>query len=293
MSIPNQTSTEPLLEPAEWQAREARHRRRFAAVVAGRRDRQARGEKHPVHDFLFEYYRFRPAALERWTPGIGVWMADAERFLERQHFTSDPDTGAVGLPRSGVPEKRRAGARWMCDLLKRTAARRPMFGCSGLHEWAMIYERADIRHGQLPLRVDHAELRELVETQPVRCSHFDAFRFFSASATEFNLMRPTAETRAEFEQPGCLHANMDLYKWAFKLDPWIPGELVGDCFELALETREIDMRASPYDVSSMGYAAIPIETADGRAEYAQLQRGITERSAPLRSRLIAAIERLV
>jgi len=283
----------PVLEPGQWQAREANHRARFADIVAGRRDRQSRREKHPIEDFLFEYYRFRPAALEKWTPGIGVWMEDADDFLQRAHFTSDPATGAVGLPAAGVPEKRRAGARWICDLLKRTAARRPMFGCSGLHEWAMIYERDDIRHGQLPLRIDHEALREVVETQPVRCSHFDAFRFFSASAKDFNLMQPSAETRGEFEQPGCLHANMDLYKWAFKLDPWIPGELVGDCFELALETREIDMRASPYDVSSMGYEAIPIETAEGRAEYARLQRVITERSAPLRSRLIEAIERMV
>ena len=32
----------------------------------------ARGEKHPVVDFLFEYYRFRPSWLKRWHPGPDV-----------------------------------------------------------------------------------------------------------------------------------------------------------------------------------------------------------------------------
>ena len=40
-----------------------------------------------------------------------------------------------------------------------------------------------------------------------------------------------------FEQPGCLHANMDLYKWAFKLAPFAPAELVADCFALARDIR--------------------------------------------------------
>ena len=30
---------------------------------------------------------------------------------------------------------------------------------------------------------------------------------------------------------------MDLYKWAYKLSPLVPSELVADCFELAREIR--------------------------------------------------------
>ena len=37
----------------------------------------SRGEKHPVHDFLFEYYSFRPAHLLRWTPGADVLLEGA------------------------------------------------------------------------------------------------------------------------------------------------------------------------------------------------------------------------
>ncbi|MBB5804679.1 hypothetical protein F4560_004447 [Saccharothrix ecbatanensis] len=79
---------------------------------------------------------------------------------------------------------------------------------------------------------------------------------------------------------------MDLFKWAYKLDPATPSELVADCFELALRIRELDMRASPYDLSELGYRPVPIETVDGRAEYVRQQSAFAEAAAPLRARLI-------
>jgi hypothetical protein len=52
------------------------------------------------------------------------------------------------------------------------------------------------------------------------------------------------------------------------------------------------MRASPYDLSRLGFAPIRIETAEGRAEYETCQRDFAARSQPLRARLIALGERL-
>lgn len=86
---------------------------------------------------------------------------------------------------------------------------------------------------------------------------------------------------------------MDLFKWAYKLDPFVPAELVADCFELAVEIRTLDMRASPYDLGSFGYPPVRIETAAGRAEYARAQGEFARRAAPLRHRLIAHCHRLV
>ena len=60
------------LESDVWRAREADHRRRADALTQAHRDRAARGEKHPVWDFLFTYYSFRPSQLRRWTPGFGA-----------------------------------------------------------------------------------------------------------------------------------------------------------------------------------------------------------------------------
>ena len=86
---------------------------------------------------------------------------------------------------------------------------------------------------------------------------------------------------------------MDLYKWAMKLAPGIPGELVLDCFELARELRTLDMRASPYDLRALGYEPVPIETAEGRASYVREQREYAVRGQALRSRLIAACDALL
>jgi hypothetical protein len=86
---------------------------------------------------------------------------------------------------------------------------------------------------------------------------------------------------------------MDLYKWAFKLAPFTPGELIADCFELARDIREIDMRASPYDLRALGFEAIAIETPAGRAEYETHQRVFSARGEPLRERLIGLCGRLL
>jgi hypothetical protein len=183
----------------------------------------------------------------------------------------------------------------MLNLLRLTAARPPAFGCYGLHEWAMVYRQtpAEVRHNVWPLRFPPDELARIVEAQPVRCTHFDAFRFFTAPARPLNRLQPTREAAPELEQRGCLHANMDLYKWAFKLAPFTPGELVADCFALARDIREVDMRASPYDLGRLGFAPIRIETPEGRAEYEEYQGAFAGRSQPLRLRLITLLERLL
>jgi hypothetical protein len=179
--------------------------------------------------------------------------------------------------------------------LRNTQDRAPAFSCFALHEWAMVYRLApgDVRHAQLPLRFPPEEIARIVESLPIRCSHFDAFRFFTPEARPLNRLQPERATTAQLEQRGCLHANMDLYKWAFKLAPFTPSELIADCFALAHDVRDVDMRASAYDCRSLGLAPIPVETAEGRAEFEHLQRDFAERSQPLRARLIALCERLL
>jgi hypothetical protein len=86
---------------------------------------------------------------------------------------------------------------------------------------------------------------------------------------------------------------MDLYKWAFKLAPFTPSELMADCFELARDIREVDMRASPYDLHALGFEPITIETEAGRAEYERQQRIFARRGEPLRRRLIVLCEWLL
>jgi hypothetical protein len=66
----------------------------------------------------------------------------------------------------------------------------------------------------------------------------------------------------------------------------VPGELVVDAFELAREIRVLDMRASPYNLSALGYEPLLIETAAGKADYTAAQRTFATRAAALRQRLV-------
>jgi hypothetical protein len=54
----------------------------------------------------------------------------------------------------------------------------------------------------------------------------------------------------------------------------------------------LDMRASPYDLSDLGYPPVRIETPEGRSAYARAQADFARRAAPLREQLIAECDRL-
>lgn len=272
------------LEPREWIPLREAHEARVGPWVGPRLERMSRGMRHPVEDFLFEYYPHRPAQLKRWHPGFGKILAgeEARAYLGTAGYVEC--SGGVG---SAVPVgKRREFVKWLHGFLEGVGSRPPAFGCHGLHEWAMVYRTNEIRHGALPLRLPPEEIARVVESLPVRCSHYDAFRFFTSAARPLNRLQPTRETTPLLEQPGCLHANMDLYKWAFKLTPWSPSELVADAFELARDIRELDMRASPYDLSGFGREPVRIETREGREEYEMAQRGFAKRSMGVRKRLV-------
>jgi hypothetical protein len=157
-----------------------------------------------------------------------------------------------------------------------------------MHEWAMVYriDTSAVRHPDWPQRLSPEQIAEVVDGQGLRCTHFDAFRFFTPRAVSRNFLPLTRASQPQHEQPGCLHANMDIYKWAKKLSPLIASELVADAFELARDIRSLDMQASPYDLSALGYPAIPVESAEGRRQYVRGQRRLAEQAARLRKRLI-------
>ncbi|WP_026875440.1 hypothetical protein [Jiangella gansuensis] len=279
-----------ILAEEEWRARLAAHEARVDALVGPHVARRREGQAHPVHDFLFTYYSFKPAQLRRWHPGRGVVLAGDPPHAAWSGYVRGPDGVRVA---PGVAERRHATIEWVHALLTATASRPAHTGCFGLHEWAMVYRTrpGQVRHETYPLRLGHDGTDAVVETHQIRCSHFDAFRFFTAEARPRNTLAPTRELQPRLEQPGCLHAGMDLYKWAYKLVPMVPSELVADAFELAAEIRELDMRASPYDLSGLGYEPVRIETTEGKREYVERQRAFAERGAVVRDRLLAVIDR--
>src|ERR1700755_1630348 len=115
----------------------------------------------------------------------------------------------------------------------------------------MVYRSTAPRHSTVPLRLGAAATDAVVESLPVHCTHYDAFRFFTPQARGRNAVLPARSNQAEHEQPGCLHATMDLYKWAYKLAPAPPADLVADCFALAVRGRGLELRASRQDLHAL------------------------------------------
>ena len=279
------------LSRAEWSRAEVAHQHRADALSAGWRVRRQTGEAHPVEDFLFTYYPYRPSLLRRWHPGAGVALsgaADEERARYRWYRT---EGDAVIVDAAELLEARASLVGFVERLMTRTAAQPAQFGCFGLHEWAMVYrvQPGGVRHEALPLRLSSEETDRVVETNHIACTHFDAFRFFTAEARPLNTLSPSRENQEFIEHAGCLHAGMDVYKWAIKLGPILPGDVLLDSFELAGDIRRLDMQASPYDVSQFGLDPVRIETREGKSEYAARQRGFSERSNALRLRVLDGI----
>ncbi|MGV2983969.1 3-methyladenine DNA glycosylase [Microbacterium sp. AGC85] len=276
-----------ILDRVTWTARERAHHERVDALTAAHRERARRGEKHPVWDFLFTYYSYSPSQLRRWHPGAGVQLDDAQDRLDWRWYSPGTDPGSAMPDAGAFAIEKSALADLIERMLRRTAARPGQFGCFGLHEWAMVYRDTEHRH-TAPLRLGQGGTDAVVEAHELRCTHFDAFRFFTPEAVPRNRRALSRADQPEFEQPGCLHAGMDVYKWAMKLGPLVPGELLLDAFELARDIRLLDMEAAPYDLSAWGVVPVPIETADGKAEYVRRQRGFAERGNALRRLLLAA-----
>ncbi len=285
-----------VLDETTWRTRARAHAARIDALVAPHLARRADGVAHPVHDFLFTYYSQRPAQLRRWHPGFGVALEGGE---PAKGYAVVAASEACAAPVVAVTAEHVASQRPLLTslhgLLVATASRSAHTGCFGLHEWAMVYRQSETRHDH-PLRLGPDGTDAVVESHRIGCSHFDAFRFFTPPARPLNTLQPGRDDRADFEQPGCLHAGMDLYKHAFRVTPMICSDLVADCFELARDIRVLDMRAAPYDLSGVDgwtHAPVRIETPEGKQEYAAAQRRFAERGVPLRQQLIDECERLL
>lgn len=278
---------------SHWKSEKVIHEQRVDELLNDYLEARSRQEKNPVMDFLFEYYAFRPSNFRKWSPGIGVNLSfsDFDKLPEVSELTVDGDVAFVD-PKL-FPDKRISSLKWMLNMLENTQQSKPSFGCFGMHEWAMVYKSDNPRHNQLPMRMDPNELAEFVESRPLLCTHFDAFRFFTKPAKPMNRFELSRETFHKTEQPGCIHSNMDLYKWAFKMYPWIPSSLILEAFELAVEARYIDMQASPYDLREQGMEPIKIETDSGRKEYKQKQEMIFEKGLPVREKIIEQMQGLL
>ena len=256
--------------------------------------------EHPVYNFLHTYYRYSAEDLKMFSPGLDRVLSfnDDDGDLAKVHsrfrvisasqtlkfeitapLTADGRFGWIQLSRAR-------------DILRATSTRLPFLGCFGLHEWAMLYKQNQKKQPFLKLRVSQSTINEMVESG-VKCTHFDAFRFFHVDAQPLNTEELSRDTQDAYEQPGCIHATMDLFKYAFSVYPLASSELLRQSLELAIMARKIDMRASPYDVSHICELPIAIETPEGRIQYAAEQLQLAELAAPIRQRLLSVYDQIL
>ena len=317
------------IEYGQWKALLSRQRQRVDKLLP---TLVTEDENHPIYNFFLTYYRYVPSALRSYSPGIGVMIStesadDYKSDLPKKGRVVYNDSCVIFDPRSAnFNEKQVNNFRKTLRILEATKIRPPNFHCYGLHEWAMLYSKSTPFVTQsLPLRksLSNEVIQEVVKTQGPKCTHYDAFRFFSEDAKPLNSTVPrsassaklasemplTRENEEHFEQPGCLHSIMDIYRWSLKIFPFISSNLLVDSLELAIKAREVDMRASPYDLKAYEFRSservsiepnhheksfendfdrspILIETIEGRREYAKLQKELYEQSKPVREQVI-------
>ena len=184
---------------------------------------------------------------------------------------------------------------WNRAIIQQTLQAEPVLHCHGLHEWAMQYKPAGQPdppsakyQAHLPLRVSRQIINDTVERKGVSCTHVDALRFFAPAAGPLNhygfpLKR---QDQPRLEQPACVHAQMDLLKMTLRLQPFCNPILLQQVLELSLDSRRLDVGASPYDATAYGVEVIPVETEEGRSQYRKQQRVLMERAEPIREYLL-------
>jgi hypothetical protein len=281
---------EELLPANLWHSLREYHKEKVLPWITPRLERRSRHESHPVDDFLFEYYPISTNKLLNWHAGFGFSLEATPE--ESEEFP----TGSYEFVEDRIqirPEwlaKNQAAAIDLMEFLSKTQERSVRSGCFGLHEWAMVLGSEEVRHENWPLRLSQEEIRATIDEVGLRCTHFDAFRFFTPIAAPLNPLQITRIDQKDIEQPGCLHANMDLYKHAQRFAPIFGSEIVRSAFALAKDIRAVDMQTAPYDLADLGVIPIPVETQSGRDEFAMRQKEFAERAQTLRTDLVKALK---
>jgi hypothetical protein len=304
----------------------------LTAPVVARKEKRTGGltaldAKHPVYNFLVEYYGLKgakgPRRLARWSPDPALLMVNGttaadgillegaveDDFGNTLHLRGANlyNDGVVYSPAAffgkGDPSRREEAVRaasgycWYKAVIAQTLQAEPNLHCHGLHEFAMQYQPIGAPpppsakyQGHLPLRVSREVINEAVERRGIQCTHIDALKYFAPAAGPLNRFgaKPPRLEQLQLEQPACVHAQMDLIKMSNRLQPFMAADLIRECLEVALDARRLDVAASPYDAAAYGLLAIPIETPEGRADYRNIQTSLMRQAEPVRRRLLEA-----
>ena len=238
---------------------------------------------------MFEYYPISAKKLQTWHPGFQYHLEAtdvSDDDFSENIYSVEPD---ISVNHEWLASQQDAVIAQL-DFLVASNSRPARTGCFGLHEWAMVLGQDELRHNDWPLRIEQQQIAKTIDEVGLRCTHFDAFRFFTDEAKPLNPLQLTRADQTNVEQPGCLHANMDLYKIAMRWVPIFGSLFTRQCFRLARDIRTVDMQSAPYDLLGLGVQPIKIETAEGRLLFAQKQKIFSQRAQVLRAQMIKHLE---
>jgi hypothetical protein len=194
---------------------------------------------HPIYNFIFVYFFFNRKILFQYSPGIDVEIESNHDPKELVTINLAPELQPVSSHRDNLAVtsiEKKLSKKFLqrtLHILKSIQSKTPSFWCFGLHEWAMQYHstqqtltlpQKNSSFQSLPLRVTQEQIESLInpirhEAQSsvprLRCTHYDAIRFFTPSSAPLNVVSPspTRSTVDQYDQPGCIHVNMDLFKY--------------------------------------------------------------------------------
>ena len=204
----------------EWLARASAHRARLVPTVEEHLERGRTGEKHPVRTSSSATTRSPRRTCCDGTRVTASTLLDADEYVGLKGYRATGDGGArvdtsyVAAQQPLLTALHRLLARHRLAAGAHRLLRAARVG-DGLPAWPTT--RPATPTGRCGSGMPGTD--EVVESHRIACSHFDAYRFFTAPARPLNTLTPGRDDRAAFEQPGCLHAGMDLYKHAFRLTP--------------------------------------------------------------------------
>ncbi len=272
------------LDEPTWRARADAHAARADALTAGTGPPCAPGEP-PGRGLPLHLLPHPPGAAARLAPGAGVSLANAAERQGWQHYTPD---GSRVDPTTIRPATSRPSAA--CS--RPPPPDRPTSAASGCTSgrWSTAPTRRV--HPARPLRLGATGTDVVVEHHRVRCTHYDAYRFFTADRRARSTRRPDPGARpgrAASSRAACTR------RWTSTSGrrSWVRSCPASCCWTRSRSpatSASLDMRASPYDLAAHGYTPVRIETAAGKAEYAEAQRGFAARGATLRRRLLETLD---
>ena len=223
--MPASVQTAVALEPAEWEPLQAAHVARVDALLADHLDRRTTPRTTPGRGLPLHLLPDPPEPAPHLAPRARGSACSAPRSTREGAATCTPTTRRELDP--AEISRRSDSIRWIRQLLSGNG--RPPAAVRLLRPARVgdgLPRTEEIRHETWPLRLGAEGTDRVVESHKIACSHFDAFRFFTAAGppSERPPTHPRGPTRAGARRlPPRQHGPLQVGRQVDALRPQLVG----------------------------------------------------------------------